>query len=226
MAIKLEDQSVAFYEIFKTGTTFVREALNAANIKYKNMIPLSHFQKDILKKPDYEKCGYYRHSPWWAYKYVQTKYCIVRHPIPWYESVWKFFKDFKSCNVQLSYWQRLTITGKQPTTLDDSEKVIEPDFNDFIQRIIEKHPAIYTSMVEQFVGSDYSLMNKVIKTETLNQDLYKILVKLGYPKNLIQEIKLMPKIFASKNANIEWNPKHKEKILYLEQEIIKRYYNE
>lgn len=219
MAIRLKDSNTVFYEVFKTGSTFIRRSLDACGIEYENLEPYSYMQKDIgegLDGQKIEEIGYFRHSPWWAYRYTKNKFCIVRHPITWYESVWKFFHSAQDIRIKLGFFQDLV-----------KEKIIfEQDFNVYIQRIIDEKPGIYTRIIEQFTGPDYSLMSEVLKTETLNEDLYGVLFRLGYPDVVVNPILIFSKANSvdPSEFTFEWDEKQKKKILYLEQEIVKRFY--
>lgn len=220
MTIRLTNTNTAFYEIPKTGSTFIREALTRVNISYELMSPYSYFQSDPppiyeIGSKDYTNVGYYRHSPWWAYPYIKDKYCIVRHPISWYESFWKFFMSLKPEARFMGFFSDFL--------LPDNE--IENSFSDFINRIINHHPSMYTRMIESFIGpNQYNIMTEILKTENLNNDLIQVLKNLGYDKNynlnLIHDI---DKQNVSDDYDLIWGNGQKKQILYLEQEVLRRF---
>jgi hypothetical protein len=208
MGIKLKQSDTAFFELPKTGTRFVRAALDKCNIEYKELKELSYFS--VKNNEDKIRL----HSPWWAHKYISNKCCIIRHPISWYESLWKFY----TLNTDIFESEDFTLVFYDTFPFDKN-------FNVFIDRCIEEFPCMYTRIAEQFFGPNFFIMNKILKTEKLNTDLFAILRDLGYPAEMINPILHMERVNQS-NVELSWKDNQKEKILYLEQEIVKRFYNE
>ena len=213
MAIRLTDTDCVIYEIPKTGTTFVKKVLEACGI------PFIHDEAPIVRC-----CP--RHAPWWCYEPAAKKVCIVRHPVHWYESFYRYHKF--GTNVG-RYGIPLDKLVFEPTTwyphrlFWHREGEFGMPFDVWIERVMLFYPAAYTRIVDAFVGPlGFDAMDEVMRTETLAEDLLSLLSRLGYD---LSGFSVDDVGYANKSeGEVIWTVHHRDRILQLEQDVIRRFY--
>lgn len=189
-----------FVHLPKTGGSFLRKVLTT-------------FHQDAQ---DYKAKGWHRKLDVVKEEFEhEFSFSIVRHPITWYESAWKHTKAVKTAGIG---W------GNENHPLSDLEPLYDPDFSKFIDNVIEKVPGYYSKALEDYIGEDYNGVDFIAKTETLYFDAVKIMERLGIKYNMDTVLK-SPK-FQRLDNTINWKEGQKEKILELENRVIKHFYNE
>jgi hypothetical protein len=107
-------------------------------------------------------------------KYILT---FVRHPIAYYESVWKWLTNNiaprnNRFRRMLRYWRWHPFKSAAFYYSDD--------FNIWVQRMIDSDPMWYTRMVENYVGPPGGeFVDFIGRTETLQSDLIQALTVMG-----------------------------------------------
>jgi len=202
VAIFLPQSKSVFYEIPKTGTSFVRNFLLTQKIKFEEMFPIRN------------SCQ--RHSPWYCYDLtgVDHTFASIRYPMNWYVSYWRFHRPTEDIGFEPT---RFYI--HRPLHLQG--KVLGKDFNEWMQMVMDTEPAFYTRMVEQFLGPEgCPQVTDIIRLENIESELRDVLEKLGYS--------LTDKTTEKKNSSIWEMPAIRQSIhrelSWLEQKTVKRFY--
>ncbi len=206
----LPDSKALFLHIPRTGGVWVNKALNVLQIKH-NIT----WRKDIpIKIPRNHQL--ILHLPIKRLCSVSFRFAFVRHPIAYYESVWKWL----NVGIQMRrHWKWHPFLS--------AHKLYSPDFNQWIRRMLDEESAWYTRLVESYVGpKGGEFVDYIGKTETLSTDLKKVLVKLGYAEQVSKhwaEVEKLQRIHEIKQ-NVQWNMRLKKRILATECLVIKRFY--
>jgi hypothetical protein len=185
-----------FIHLPKTGGTFLRNVL-------------LKFSSDAVTDMSQ---GFHRHLDSHDLTKYDFTFSIVRHPITWYESVWKHINMVKTSGIG---W------GGKIHPLSNIEKYHHADFNTFIKNVLENEPGFYSNALKDYIGSNYDSVDFVAKTETLYEDSCYILDKLGISYD-INILKATP-TFARKQ-DVIWDSHNKELILQAEYNIIEKFY--
>lgn len=208
MAIYLPKADITFYEMPKTGTTWVRTALNRLGIDYQVLNP------EGLRVDPY-------HSPWWCYPHQRIRICTIRYPLDWYASYWKFHQfegkprppQFKMNTWYIRRPLHFTGTGD-----------VGPYFNQWLEYVMAVQPSYYTRMVEAFFGPmGYPAMTHVMRTERLVTDLSAILEFYGYGDRYDELITVDP-VKVSNSQTVYWDGRLADRVRFQESEVIQRFY--
>lgn len=161
MALFLPELNALFIHIPKCGGTWVKETLAASGIKCEpargpgaHGLPMS-----------YDHPG-------------ARKFCFVRHPWPWYESVWR--------GLHTSWPDRREVAPlhreKTWSPIRFSTYLLSArTFPGFIQAVIEEQPAFCSRMFEWYIGPPgFPLVDYVGCCEDAAHDLQTILGWLGW----------------------------------------------
>ena len=139
-------------------------------------------------------------------------YATVRDPLSWYESAWKFLRD----------WTKSSKFGENsPNPLAPLEKHFNPNFNTFIINCLKHLPGYYSnSFSEYFSNSDIKPI--WIQTEMLTYDLiyHMRFWEIEFDaKDIIKSQK-----HGAREAKIIWNPDLKSRIIDCDYKIYEKYY--
>ncbi len=213
MARYLVDTKAVFLHIPRTGGTWIRDALGVLGV---HAGPYSLTEQNLPKNHCY--LGHYFRAPY-SKKDTNFIIAIVRHPIAYYESVWKWITYSRGRMRGRWSWHPYMTASRLYST----------DFNVWVEIMLREEPAWYTRMVELFVGpAGGEFCDYIGRTETLENDFHAILLHLGYHKEVEdgwQSVKSMGRR-NNYNHSIVWNPDLKEKILISERLVIDRFYSE
>lgn len=151
MAILLPTANAIFYEIPKTGTTWVRAALADSGVRYIEAMPRHGLPC--------EYCGHF-----------DLAAATLRQPDAWLESYWKVFLR------KPDFWERNTwplhrlFPDRQPRS-----------FAALVAWIIRYRPALVSEIFAAYCGVPGApLVDAVMRQERLSADLAGILGGLGY----------------------------------------------
>ena len=186
-----------FIHLPKTGGTFLRNVL----LKFS-----SDAVTDVSQ-------GFHRYLDTHDLSKYDFSFSIVRHPIAWYESVWKHINIVKTKGIG---W------GGNTHTLSEIEKYYSKNFNIFIKNVIDNEPGFYSNALKDYIGPNYDSVDFVARTENLYEDSCYILDKLGISYDI--DILNATHTFA-RNEEIIWDSLNKELILQAESKIIDKFYN-
>ena len=136
------------------------------------------------------------------------RFCIVRHPLAWYESWWKYNNGLDwpkwGRDASATYWHPNSI-------LNDCGS---RDFNSFIRNVLNKCPGYVSELFSSYAkpGVDW-----IGKTETLADDLVRI---LNHAEVFFDEdaLRAHPRANESKtpSTKVIWDPDLRELIMRLE----------
>ena len=147
--------------------------------------------------------------------YYDQSFTIVRHPLTWYQSVFKFctrrrWRDFEPERD----WHVL-----RPILACRA-----PDFHAFMRKVIDAEPGFVTRMVEWFVGPPGRvLVDYVLWYERLHEGLAALLQNYGVEAN-VRWLKTLDRVNEGGKAPAEWTPELKREVERLEQPLIRRFY--
>lgn len=215
--IKVRSKNVLFVHIPRTGGTWINT-----------------ISRDVLKL----SFEYWEHGRVWnlavahhllahhfrAYGAPRIDYIfsIVRHPIPYYESVWRVL----GMNTR---WRNRTADFAWHPHKTAAELWIK-DFNGWVERIIANEPAWYTRIVEGYVGPEGSpFCNHIGRTRSLVDDFSYVLSECGLnQRKRIRRIlsDVAPINSSNKNRELIWNHDTKNKVLDMEKRVIRRFYSD
>jgi len=131
-----------FYHIPKTGGTWVTEVLKGIGgerVQVEGTHPYN-----ITKE----------HATPLVYRTQKFKFAFVRHPVSWYQSMWKFRANNK--------WQYESVFD------------VKLPFTEWVRHFLKQHPGIYSEIVREFEGVDF-----MGRQENLRADLLKALEMSG-----------------------------------------------
>jgi len=104
--------------------------------------------------------------------YIGTtyKFCVVRNPVDWYISYWRFMKDLNwSTLAPQRKRTRFGFKYDQWHPLVPLEEYVHEDFNIFINRVIQNKPGFLSRLYASYTHS--SAIDRVLKQESLITDL-------------------------------------------------------
>lgn len=217
MAIRLTKADCVIYEMPKTGTTFIRKALLHCGIAHT-------FDEPLIKS-----CP--RHSPWWCYPKATTMVGIVRHPVKWFESWYKFHRyGSETAKGSLRRLNSAVRVELQPDMWYPHRMMWAKDgtfsmpFDIWMETMLMFYPSSYTRLVDAFLGPcGYTAMHHVMQAECLVNDLSRILLSLGYENATPEKLREIEHQNVS-NGDVEWTPYLRNQVIYQEQLVIRRYY--
>lgn len=142
----------------------------------------------------------------------QKTFAFIRDPITWHESAYKMIRDIRPFikDYRKSGFDPIGVLGY----------FYDPDFQTFINNILRFCPDFYSEMLTRYLGEDKIEVDYLGATERLNQDLVKILLKLGF-KGFDRERVLKWKRLQERNGDQKWGSGQADKIIKANQ----KYYN-
>lgn len=170
---------------------------------------------------------YARYCParWIDWSRLNCTAAFVRHPVAYYESVWRWLKRTRHRGRKhfarvVDHW------AWHPHSR--AAELYGPDFSVWVERILEDQPAWYTRLVEMYVGPcGGEVCDFVGRTETLTRDFLRLMHLLGYGESLEQnkmELFDLPRQGESKYPRPAWNDGLQERMLKVEHEVVDRFY--
>ena len=216
MARYLRKNGDLFQHIPRTGGTWIENALRLSGIGCSRWIssaqPLNYATKHCLLGLYYKE----------YYNVVNRVFSFVRHPIPYYASVWKWMTQHHGVNCMKERWTwhpHLTVA-----------KLYQPNFNDWVFMMLKKEPLWYTRLLENYVGpKGGEFCNYIGRTETLTTDFCEVMEWLGYEKEIETNRETLcssGKLNASVGSPVEWSAELKAEVVETERLVIERFYGD
>ena len=146
---------------------------------------------------------------------VGEPFCFVRHPLKWYESVYKMIDDYADGGNVTDFKSRRNI-GFNPIGI--AAYFYAPTFSEWIENILKFAPDYYVEVIRYFMGNDYDEIKVVGHTETLLDDLERILQRQGLG---IGKITVDRRIGGRQHKNhiIEWGEGQEDYIMEVNQDL-------
>lgn len=201
MSVSLPGIGAVFLHVPRTGGTWVKAAVEAAGIRTEHA----------------KGCG--SHNLPERYSDQGFRFCFIRHPLAWYESVWHGFH---------SVWPQ----GRESPALF-TERAFSPirlltrtcgerEFPDFIRAVLGRQPGFWTRMCEWYVGAPgVPKVDAVGRQEALASHLHAILAKVGFRGDL----PAVPRQAASEGPfQASWDANLRDELLASEATGLRRWY--
>lgn len=144
-------------------------------------------------------------------------FSVVRHPVTWYESWWKF--QAGGGWVQHSH-------GDGWWCVNGTERCGSDDFSTFIRLMLRWEPGFVTRMYEWYVGPPGRvLVNQIGRFENLHEDCARFFRSLGYDTTAADLRKIKPNNVSLKRAGRPvWDPGLRRRVIEAELPTIRRFY--
>ena len=141
-------------------------------------------------------------------------FCFVRHPISWYESIWRYMYQSNFPH----FGQQYSVTRWHPLAMLNS--YIDSDFNKFIDNILANRPGFAS---EVFGWYTLPGINFIGKQENLIDDLIQILqmMNLDFDEHRIRTFGEVNK--SRYSAELIWDSTLRQKTLLFERAMLERY---
>jgi hypothetical protein len=133
-----------------------------------------------------------------ASKYLSanpTVFCVVRHPIKWYESWFRYqySREWRDWGKQGDFYKWHVMSDLNSSTSDD--------FNQFIYNVNSKTPGYVSQLFAKYVNNSSA---RALKNENLNEEFAEFLEQLGIGGNY-DAVRKSPRIGESPRIDLEWD---------------------
>jgi len=186
------EKRVLFLHIPRTGGTWIKECLYQSGVPMEKwgrigegqyrpqkhtIIP--HIRRDLLQR-------------------VDQVYSLVRHPIPYYVSVWRF--TTRKVEISPERMHNLIFARKDPAAISEAVLRWKPNFEQWLEEMLEEEPGWVTRWFERFVGPPRGEFCHFIgRTETIADDLKRMMTMMGYERNWRMSLDKIKQIHHAKN---------------------------
>lgn len=162
MSLVVPSLDFRFVHVPKTGGTWVREVLRAN---------FPDATDDVAKDVSAQ------HGFAWHYQPTRITFAVVRHPLSWLMSYWRFMADRDWKPWETRRWHPCSLMGTENWPHECQS------FNGFVRRLEAFQPAFVTRLFEWYLGPDsmpYYPGLIVGRQESLLDDLTAALVMAGH----------------------------------------------
>jgi len=210
MARYLVKAKALFQHIPRTGGSWVEKAIDLCKI---HRVGWLEKQPPWLPRKHALLNHYYREQM----AEVKFVFAFVRHPVAYYESVWKWLGKHGGDNIMRPAW------SWHPH--QTASRWYQPDFDDWVFLMLENEPLWYTRLIEQYVGPrGGEFCNFIGRTEHLLEDFYEAMSSIGYD---IEIHRSGLAALGKRNAidqTIQWSDDLQTRVLKTEWAMIERFY--
>ncbi len=212
MARYLPRESVLFLHVPRTGGTFVEKVIDLlgvivgrANADVRNGLPRDH---TLIGHRAASKVR------------PRRIFAIVRHPIAYYESVWKWLTKAQPRPMKKSWSWHPHMSAA---------RLWHPDFGCWVAAMLVEEPLWYTRIVEQFVGPEGGeWCHFVGRTRTVAEDVLAALGLFGYAREAAavrDRVLAMGPVNAIR-AEVDWPRQAMQRVLETEGSVLRRFYGD
>ncbi|MEM6552396.1 MAG: hypothetical protein AAF750_09760 [Planctomycetota bacterium] len=143
------------------------------------------------------------------------RFCFVRHPLTWYESIWKYRRQ----NGCKNYRQPKTAGGwHSMAVLSDFGS---EDFNQFVRNVMAARPGFVSELYFSYARPGISFVGRM---ESLSDDLVRVLTHLGldFDESALRGLGHQNRS-RSASKPIEWDPEVRATAMRLELPALTHY---
>jgi len=233
------DSKALFIHISRTGGRWIRFAARTSGIKCKRdsyRRTRSSFEEQEFNLTDRHHTLPLQYS--WMPE-INFMFAFVRHPIAYYESVWKGINL-----MPIGLWKRnrakhffKTRWHPNKICMDVTDGMKTPDFDIWVERLLTEHGNWVTRYFEVVAGPQWGEWCQFVgRTETLEEDFENVMNILGYGRKIkkhedkwkgVREIGAStPRYFERPEVplKIVWRQDLKQQVEYEERIGIQRWY--
>ena len=203
MSLYLPGLNAVFIHIPKTGGSWVKEVLS----------------KSMKVEP---AIGAGSHNLPWRYNHPGAKrFCFVRDPVTWLESVWMgLHSSWPHEGRGLDVPEMLNDRAFSPIRLL-TMRCGERDFDTFIDNVLELEPGFVSRMYEWYIGPQGApLVDFVGRMESIVADLSNALFHMGWDG----DIEFTDPVNSCESARPNWDGRLKNDIISAERVGLQRWY--
>lgn len=174
-----------FLHVPKTGGMYVRRLLQSMNLIRFDFSRDHSDMEHTLHTSKYYPGNYYLRSLQLrgnldTYVGRCSKFCVVRNPVDWYVSYWRFMCDHNWRTLAPTQTRtRFGFRYDQWHPLVALEKFAGNDFNLFVKGVVSAYPEFLSQMFAAY--ADPSHITYIAKQETLIEDMKRIFDQLKVP---------------------------------------------
>ena len=211
----LPQQKILFQYIPRTGGHWVKDA----------MVKLDIDNQALKRQAMFMPHGHclLGHYPMLKRIGIKSIFTFVRHPVAYYESVWKWLSANLTPNNN-RFRRLMRLWRWHP--FKSAVFYYNADFNTWVNRLLDNDPLWYTRMVESYVGPPGGeFVDFIGRTETLKDDLLRAFTVMGCGEIVVKKIHLLTdKKINNIDQTIVWQPEVKSRLVESERLVISRFY--
>ena len=206
MAIRTERSVI--YHIPKCGGTWVQMAIGRAGLYHDRCVDKAVKHKELRNEFGLMRKHSVSSNMWPEEVKGLFHFCFVRHPLTWYNSVWRFRRVVPVPNSRFPidrYWV--------------------PNYEEFITNILNDYPEGYVTKLFQFyVGENLDGVDFIGRQENLANDLVKALTLAGetFDEDALRATKRKN---ISKKFNTVLSEETQNRVLETEKWVIDSFYS-
>lgn len=171
------EKKAIFHHIPRTGGTWINRAVDCLNVPC-NMFSWNKRPPWVSKKHTIPM-HYYPSR----FAMVRFQFAVVRHPVDYYGSVWRYLSQSENGRNWLQThvsWHPLKFAAKH----------YREDFGDWVKGMCDNEPAFASRLYELFIGPEGGEVCAYIgRTETIQDDFVNVMNIIGYGRKVRKNIK-------------------------------------
>ena len=225
MSYYLPEKRALFLHVPRTGGTWIKEAMFQAGI------PMNKWGRigEPYRPKKHTIIPHIRPDLWAR---VGVVFAFVRHPVPYYVSVWRFATRSWADRPDKMQWA--VQERNDPAAINEAIFRWKPNFDEWLDEMLEEEPGWVTRWFERYVGPPGGeFCHFVGRTETIESDLERVMRMLGYGKQWDEKRERIAQIHHAKNRirsvkapNVEVTDEQRARIERSERVTIRRFFGD